>query len=210
MSSNIRRVQDEPSDRASEDGGFTLIELLVGIAVSSILLIGLFQLLSELTTLRTSYQKIALSSHRKAVLRRHLYQDLYSIPSSKVDFRGSTDELYRTAVTHTSLENSQEGMTLDTRVHYYTRRDESGLKLIREWKWKDLHDDYKESDVMLTAEKITFEYITETGGTVRSPSRTEGKIAGVKLTIDDSTLTIPVGVKETSDDGSSGKATPDR
>lgn len=200
MTSQAHREQTSGSNKRSS-AGFTLIELLVGIAVSSILLMGLFQLLGELTTLRATFREQSRRTHRRVALQRLLYQDLYSLPAKKSEFQGTPDEFYRTTVAH----SGDRGLLLESRVHYFTRRQDDKINLLRETRWVDLQDGYENQKVLFSAESIQFRYITKSGRTVRSSSGANEAIAGVHIKTGDLSLTVPVAKKpEDKSDGEGG------
>lgn len=186
---------------SSSRRAFTLIELLVGIAVSSILLLGLFQLLSDLTQLKAGYRQQSLETHEQVALRRLLYQDLYSLPSGKPEFEPGPDEFYRTTVAH----SPDRGLLMETRVHYFTRRDNENLQLLREWKWVDLHESFQGTEVLYSGKSIQFNYVNESGNTIRRPGGQRENLAGVQLETDNFTVTVPLATKETEDSSQSGQ-----
>lgn len=190
-------------EEAASCRAFTLIELLVGIAVSSILLMGLFQLLSDLTQLKAGYREQSLSTHERVALRRLLYQDLYSLPSGKPEFDPGRGEFSRTTVAH----SADRGLIMETRVHYFTRRDGDNLKLLREWKWVDLHDSYRETEVLYSGETIQFNYMTESGDVVRRPGGRRKDLSGVQIETDEFTVTVPLATKSTDESNEESQGT---
>lgn len=179
----------------SNRSGFTLIELMVGISVAGLLFVALFQLLSNLTTIKETYFHRSMRTHRQTALKRVLLQDLHALPVTRVNFSGSRNEFRRTTVAH----SPGRGLLLETRVHYFTRANEQSESLYREIKWVDLQDDFQEPRRLLESKSIEFSYLTESGQFVSKTSTAGKKIAGVKLETADFTVTVPAGVK--SDEG---------
>lgn len=170
------------------DLGFTLIELLVGIAVSSLLLVALFQLLSDLTTLRESFRRRSHNSHQRTALNRLLTQDLLGSPVKKSDFRGATKEFYRTVPTY----DTEQNMTLETRVHYYVRSTGPKQELHREIKWMDLTEKYHSDKHLLTANSIKFSYLPKDGAWRGRTGGEESTTIALRISWDDTSLTFPV------------------
>jgi prepilin-type N-terminal cleavage/methylation domain-containing protein len=182
--------------------GFTLVELMVGIAVSSILLVGLFQLLTDLANFQNSYRTSSIRNHRRAALVRILDQDLTSLPKAKPDFVGHPDEFYRTTVSY----DPEEGHRLETRVHYYLRATDEGQQLRRETRWTDLQDGYDDPRTIRTADRIDFRYLTASGATLRSTRGKDRTVTAVVIRLPEANLTVPVESKS-SDEESDGSGT---
>lgn len=161
---------------------------MVGIAVSSFLIVGLFQLLTDLANFQRSYRNASLENHRRAALVRILDQDLTSIPKTKTDFVGHADEFYRTTVAY----DPEEGYRLETRVHYYVRATEEGQQLRRETRWVDLQEDFNDARVLHEAERISFRYLTGSGETIRSTPGTNRQVTAVVIRLTERNLTVPV------------------
>jgi prepilin-type N-terminal cleavage/methylation domain-containing protein len=168
--------------------GFTLIELLIGIAVSSILLVGLFQLLTELTMLRRQFATSSSKTHQQVTLTRVLDQDLTALPMSKANFIGRRREFYRTTVAHAPNRN----LRMETRVHYFIRAQNNRMALLREARWVDMQNRFGEPEVLYSASSIRFQYRTVNNRTVRSLSENE-TAAFVTIELPDNTITIPLG-----------------
>jgi prepilin-type N-terminal cleavage/methylation domain-containing protein len=184
------------NERSEGAGGFTLVELMVGIAVSSLLIVGLFQLLTDLSKFQRQYSNAARNNHRRATLVRILSRDLSSLPQAKPEFEGGPTEFHRTTVaTHPT-----EGYRLETRVRYFIRREDSVAQLHRESRWIDLQNNYTESRLLLEAASMSFRYRLDNSRTVRSPSPERDTVRAVILRLPEGNLTLPV--REKSEDQS--------
>lgn len=176
--------------------GFTLVELMVGIAVSSLLIVGLFQLLTDLSKFQQKYSETAVNNHRRAALVRILSQDLTALPRAKPEFEGGPTEFSRTTV----AVHPTEGHRMETRVRYFIRREDSMAELHRETRWIDLQEDYGESRVLLEASSMSFRYRIDDNRTVRSPSPEEDTVKALVLRLPEDDMTLPI--REKSEDES--------
>lgn len=180
-------IRKHPSSH-SKPRGFTLIELLVGIGVSSILIIGLFQLLSDLSILREQFQSASIASHQRVALNRFFSQDLLGSPRTEPEFEGASKEFYRTV----PIYDPNKNMTLETRVHYYVESTQKEQHLKREIKWVDLNDRYHSKITLLRADYITLSYRAENGEWQNRTASGDAKTIALKVEWDDNGIVFPV------------------
>lgn len=176
---------------------------MVGIAVSSFLLVGLFQLLTDLANFQRSYRSSSLENHRRAAIVRILDQDLTSIPKAEPDFVGRPDEFYRTTVAY----DPEEGHRLETRVHYYLRSTDDGQELRRETQWTDLQDSFEDPRTLHQADRIDFRYLTASNEVLRSTPGKDRRITGVVVRLPEENLTVPVQPQSSDDEEEAGGGT---
>jgi hypothetical protein len=160
---------------------------MVGIAVSSLLIVGLFQLLTDLSKFQRQYADSALTNHRRAALVRILSQDLSGLPRDKPEMEGQATEFYRTTV----AVHPTKGHRMQTRVRYFIRRNDDRAQLYRASRWVDLQDDFSEPRLLYESPSMSFRYRID-DRTVRSPSPDEDTIRAVVLRLPRSDLMLPV------------------
>jgi prepilin-type N-terminal cleavage/methylation domain-containing protein len=141
--------------------GFTLLEALVGIAISSILLVAVFQFATEIITFRDSLLGRGLDDQRKVALAQLLHQDLTSVPRGEMDFSARSDQFSRRTISH-EYHNEQRSI-LDTRVKYYVRSREGNEQLLRQWRWSEIHTRFRDPQLLLSAKNISIQYKLEDG-----------------------------------------------
>lgn len=191
--------------KKSRNAAFTLIELLVGIAVSTILLLGLFQLLADLSLLQMKYEQQSRESHQQASLVRIMNQDLTSLPKSEPDFVGRKREFIRTTVAYHPEKNHR----LETRIRYYTRSREDGkTALLRQSKWVDLQDDFDQPRVLLEATSIDFSYRTVNNVEVQKNAGVDSRIGTVIIQMADKSLSFPISHRSDDDEENQQKPSP--
>lgn len=138
----------------SYDRGFTLLEMIVGIAISSVLLVAVFQFLGKLITFRQSLVERGLKNQERVNLAQLLHHDLMSIPRGEMKFSGDRNQFTRRTVSH----ETDESKWMDVLVRYRIRNEQGKDHLYRSWRWSDIHSDYQESERLLTAKSITINY----------------------------------------------------
>jgi len=173
------------------ENGFTLIEVMVGIAVSSILIVAVFQFLGRLITFREETLRRGLEVHHRVAVVQLLHQDLMSVPVGEMTFRADRGEFSRRTVTH----ETAESRIMDSKVLYDVRLEEGKEHLYREWKWSEIHDDFRKERRLISAEEITIEYRTSEGRWVEELIDEEFPDA-VRIIWADRSMTLPVAAAE--------------
>jgi len=171
----------------SSSPGFTLLEMLVAIAVGSMVLIACFEIWAQTDRLVQLFSSENHNRQLDAALTHLLYADLTNHPQTEPKLVGTQDEIRRTTVSY----ESEDRRVLDTRVRYQVRDLDDGNALVRDWKWVDLQNQFHNSEQLLTADRISFEFRLSTGEWVNSIP-TETKIHTIRLNVDDRNYLFPV------------------
>lgn len=175
-------------DKFTGHGGFTLLELLAALSVTAILVLAVFETVSYYTSLTESVRQKSLERHRRAALRRLLWQDLHNKPVGEPNLSGDPDELARTTV---SME-SERSLALDTRIRYYVRQRDDRQVLYREWKWSDIHTDTQPPQSLIGAERIEFGYRGPRSSWFKTTQRAD-TVTAVRLQWGDESVQVPYG-----------------
>ncbi len=170
----------------SSRDGFTLLELLAGIAVGSLLLVFVFQLLTYLTAARSHLKNRGLDHHRRQVLWTILNRDLTSLPVGKRELQGTKNKLSFITV----VPESDRHLQLQTKVQYTVEPASKGQKLYRRWKWVDLHDDYQAKELLARGKEIYFHYSAKPAKWVSSIAELKRSPRSVRLQIDEQELLV--------------------
>lgn len=178
--------KSSPNDLAVRNSGFTLLEMVVGIAISSMLILAVFQLMNDFTSLYARLSGISQRDHRRVGLRQILDHDLNSIPVGSPEFEGNKKELFKT----TPSREGDDLYLLETRVHYYIETENDKSRLFREWKRTDLHDEFKQRQRLLTADSLSFSYRESSGNWVSRTDEVDKSVQAVRLNWNESKLHI--------------------
>lgn len=136
------------------NGGFTLLELTAGLAVLGLLVLSVLQVVSRFTDMSSRLGETTRRRHTRAVLARLLWEDLNHRPVNDPKLEGEARRLERTTVSY----ETERMLRLDTRVRYEVRSGDGGQRLVRRWKWLDLHEDFQAKQTLLRARNIEFGY----------------------------------------------------
>lgn len=172
---------------AERESGFTLIEMLVGIAVTSILLIAVFQFLGDLITLRSRLFERGKRVHQRVALADFLHRDLSAVPRGEMSFRTNRNEFSRRTVSR----ETPESKLLDTRVRYSIEKENGRDHLYRYWRWSEIRNSFQEGERLLSAPDIILSYRRENGQWHQTPLEDERPRA-VRIEWNKQSVVVPV------------------
>lgn len=150
-----RRTEAAPCpSKPGEARGFTLLELTAGLAVISLLVLGVLGAVARFTDMQERLGVTTRERHRRAVLARLLWEDLNHQPVGEPSPEGTSRRFERTTVSY----ESDRMLRLDTRVRYDVRQRGGERRLIRRWRWVDLQEDYRGAETLIRSDRLRFSY----------------------------------------------------